>query len=204
FMVYGFIFYDSGHIDNTKLGLLLFASFFITNGLFVNYGQFLFGWQSAHFDGLLSNKIELKDFIKAKFLLFTIFSSATFILCSLYGLMNWRFIALQLAAYLYTIGFGTVIILYFATMNCKRMDISLNARFNWQGSSYIQWVMSIPLFLIPTLLYLPFNYFHLPYYGVGAVAVFGLITLLMRSFWIDLLSKKLIKQRYKIAEGFRE
>jgi Family of unknown function (DUF5687) len=203
-MLYGFMFYTKTALSKNEFGRLFFAAFLITGISVVNYGQLMFAWQSPHFDGLLSNKISIKDFIKAKFLLFTLMGSIAFLLSCFYGLISWKLILLELAAYLYNVGFGTVIILFFATMNYKRIDLSKASRFNYEGSSWVQWVLAIPLMLIPVMLYLPFGLLNEPAMGISAVALFGLTTLLLRNMWIALLVKQFNNQRYKIAAGFRE
>jgi hypothetical protein len=204
FLAYGFIFYKGPMIEKDEFGKLLFAALFMTGVGILTYGQFMFAWQSTHFDGLLVSKINFKDFIKAKFLLFTISSTVITILASFYGLMSYKLLLLHAAAYLYNIGFSTVIVLYFATINYKRLDLTKSASFNWQGLSAAQFILILPVVLLPLLIYMPFGYMNKPYWGLAAVASFGLITLLMRDFWINLLVKKLEKNRYKIAEGFRE
>jgi membrane protein YdbS with pleckstrin-like domain len=118
--------------------------------------------------------------------------------------MSWKIVLIEFAVYLYNIGFSTVIVLFFAMYNYKRLDITKKASFNWQGSGATQWIMSIPLLLFPYLIYLPFYFTKQPYWGIAAIGIFGIITLLMRNVFINLLTKKFEKQRYKIAEGFRE
>ena len=204
FLAYGFIFYKGPMIEKDEFGKLLFAALFMTGIGILTYGQFMFAWQSTHFDGLLVSKIDFKDFIKAKFLLFTISSTIITILASFYGFMSYKLLLLHAAAYLYNIGFATVIVLYFATLNYKRLDITKSASFNWQGIGATQWILGLPFILTPIFIYMPFGIMNKPYWGLGAIALFGLITLLMRNFWVDLLVKKFEKQRYKIAEGFRE
>ena len=204
FLAYGLFFYKGPQLEKDEFATMLFAAVFITGISIIMYGQFMFAWQSAHFDGLLANKINLKDFIKAKFLLFTISCTIISLLSTVYGFMSWKLLLLHLAAYLYNIGFGTVIVLWFATKNYKRLDLTKGASFNWQGTSAVQWIMGIPLLLLPFVIYMPFGLNDLPYWGLLALSLFGLITLLMRSFWVNWLTDILIKKRYKIAEGFRE
>lgn len=204
FLAYGFLFYKVPALDKNEFGSMLFAAVFMTGITIISYGQFMFAWQSTHFDGLLVNKIDFKNFIKAKFLLFTISCTIITILASFYGFMSYKLLLLHLAAYLYNIGFATVIVLYFATMNYKRLDITKSASFNWQGVGATQYILGLPLILVPVILYLPFGLLDKPYWGLAAIGIFGLITLLMRNYWINLLVKKFEKQRYKIAEGFRE
>jgi hypothetical protein len=164
----------------------------------------MYAWQSSHFDGLLSNKINYKDFIKAKFLLFTISSTLITILSSFYGFMSYKLLLLHLAAYIYNLGVGTVIVLYFANFNYKRLDITTSASFNWQGVGATQWLLGLPLLLLPLLIYVPFGILNLPFWGLATIAFLGLVGLVMRNFWVNVIVKKFEKQRYKIAEGFRE
>ncbi len=51
----------------------------------------------------------------------------------LYGFISWKLILVHLSVYLYNIGFGSVIILFFANFNRKRLDLSKGTTFNWQG-----------------------------------------------------------------------
>ncbi len=204
FLLYGFLFYKQAAISENKFGQMMFGAIFMTGVSIIIYGQFMFAWQSAHFDGLLVNKINFKNYIKAKFLLFTIASTVITLLASFYGFLSPKLLVLQLAAYLYNIGFGTVIVLYLATYNYKRIDITKAATFNYQGTGATQWLLMFPYALTPILIYLPFGILDLPYYGLIAVGTFGLIMLLMRGFWVNFITSKFEKQRYKIAEGFRE
>jgi len=97
-----------------------------------------------------------------------------------------------------------VMVLFLATYNYKRIDVSRSASFNWQGMGATQWISIFPFILLPILIYWAFNLFHLPYVGLGAIGLFGLVMLLMRGFWVNFIVKRFEQQRYKIAEGFRE
>ncbi|RZK40846.1 MAG: hypothetical protein EOO90_13570 [Pedobacter sp.] len=204
FLGYGLLFYKKELIDSNSFGMMIFAAVFITGIIILFYGQFMFAWQSTHFDGLLSAKIDLKDFIKAKLLLFTISSTVITLISTVYGFISLKLIALHFAAYLYNIGFGSVMVLYFATFNNKRLDITNGATFNWQGVGGSQLLLSLPYLAVPMLIYLPFGLMDMPFVGVTVLGVFGLIMLLMRNFWISFITKKLVEKKYIIAAGFRE
>ncbi len=204
FLAYGFIFYREELIAKNAFGMMLFAAVFVTSSSVLFYGQFMFAWQSTHFDGLLANKVNFKNFIRAKFLLFNIATTIVALISALYGFISLKLILLHLAAYLYTIGFGTVIVLYFATLNYKRLDITKSASFNWQGVGASQFILTIPYIAIPILIYMPFGLMNLPYIGLAVLGGFGFVMLLMRNFWINYITTRFIEKRYKIAEGFRE
>ncbi len=61
FLFYGFLFYRPEELDKSNFGIMLLAAILMTGISIVNYGQFMFAWQSAHFDGLLANKINFKE-----------------------------------------------------------------------------------------------------------------------------------------------
>jgi hypothetical protein len=164
----------------------------------------MFGWQGSHFDGLLVSRVNLRNFIKAKFLMFTLASTIMTLVVSLYGFMSWKILLVQFSAYLYNIGFGTVIILYFATRNYKAIDLSKSSGFNYQGVGASQFVLLLPYFLTPYLFYTPFAMVGLPYLGLGCISVVGLLLLITRSFWVEFILSELNKRKYKIAAGFRE
>jgi hypothetical protein len=203
FLFYGFIFYKAKPIAQDAFGQMMFGAVFMTGITIMIYGQHMFAWQSAHFDGLLTSRINLKDFIKAKFLLFTISATAITILASFYGFLSPKLLLLQLAAYLYNIGFGTVLVLYLATFNYKGMDLGKSATFNFQGVGSTQWILSFGYILVPFAIYLPFGIFDKPYLGLLILSLFGLAMLLLRNYWVGIIVKKFEQQRYKIAEGFR-
>lgn len=204
FIFYGFLFYKKDLLEKDAFAMMIFAAIFMTGSSITIYGQFMFGWQGAHFDGLLVNKVNRRNFIKAKFLMFTLSATIITLISGLYGFLSWKALIIQLAAYLYNIGFGTVVILYFATRNYKAIDLSKSSGFNYQGVGASQFVLLLPYFLIPYLFYIPFAALNLPYWGIFTIGFAGLIGLITRSYWIEFILKEFNKRKYKIAAGFRE
>jgi len=204
FLIYGLFFYTQKTIDVGRFTMLLFPAIFMTGNLTLLYGPFMFGWQSAEFDGILAGKTNMKAFFKAKFLLFIIGSTILTAVVSLYGFISWKILAIQFAMYFYNIGVTTIIVLYLATRNYKALDLSKGSTMNWQGVSGSTMLQSIPLLLSPYLIYFPISLISNPYWGLAAIAITGLAGLFTQNFWIDTLIQKFNKRKYKIAEGFRQ
>ena len=204
FLFYGFIFYKEQYIKEGWWGALMAGGIFLT-GLFVsNYGQFLFAWQSAHFDGLMASNLSVKTYIKSKFALFTAVCTIVLLLTSLYGLMSWKLLLIQLAGYLYNVGIHTVIAVFFATHSYKGIDISKGSAFNYQGMSAEKWVYAMIVFLVPMIIYWPFALFINSWAGILALGIMGLLSFLLQDWWVDVLTKEFFKRKYKILSGFRE
>jgi hypothetical protein len=204
FIFYGLLFYKQKELDQNNFGLMLFAAIFMTGNMVLLYGQFMFGWQSSEFDGLLSNKVSIRNFFRAKLLLFTLASTVLTAVVSLYGFISWKILVLQFAAYFFSIGIAPIVVMYMATFNYKAIDMKSGSSFNWQGVGATSMLMSLPVFLLPYVFYVPFNMIGKPFWGLATLGIAGLIGFLSRSFWIDFLVSAFNKRKYKIAEGFRE
>lgn len=201
FLFYGLIFYTNKQYGD---GWKLFCGLFMTGVFIINYGQFMFSWQAAHFDGILVSKTNLKDFLKAKFLLFTTFSTVAFILTLPYVYFGWRVLAINFVMYLWNIGINTTLVLYFANRNYKRIDLSRGASFNWEGVGGTQLLLSLPLMATPYVIYGPFALLHYPNAGLAVMALISLIFIFSRNWWTNKLYADFTLKKYAIAEGFRK
>lgn len=201
FMLYGLLFYNNPKYDG--YGHIVFCGMLMTGIFITNYGQFMFSWQSAHFDGVLASRIEPQDFFKSKILLFDVFSTFCFLFTIPYVYFGWKVLIVHFVMYLWNIGVNTIIVLYFANQNYKRIDLSKGGSFNWEGVGASQLILSIPLLLAPSLIYLPLSYFDYPEIGLAVFAIIGLIFIFSREFWLNKLVAIFNRKRYLIAEGFR-
>lgn len=156
-LIYALTFFTGGAEGNHgfKISYLLIA-FIITSVFQISYGQFMFAWQSSHFDALMVSPIKTSDYIRAKFLLFNVSGAMTVMFCLLFALISWKIVFAMLCMALYSAGFATVIVLFFAAYNKKRLELSRGVVFNYQGSGVTQWIMAIPVAVIPLL-----NFYHI-------------------------------------------
>ena len=200
FMFYGLIFYTNAQYGE---GLKVFVGMFMTGIFIISYGQFMYSWQASHFDGLLVSKINFTDFLKAKYLLFTLISTGFFLLTTPYVYFGWHVLLVHFIMFLWNIGVNTTMVLFFANRNYRRIDLSRGAAFNWEGVSGNQWILSIPLLITPYILYGPLALLGHADIGLAVLGITGLIFVATRSFWIKQLQADFYTKRYQIAEGFR-
>ena len=202
FMFYGLIFYRNPQFAS-GYAAAIFCGMFMTGIFIINYGQFLFSWQSAHFDGILAHKMDVRNFFKAKFLLFSLFSTVALLLTIPYVYFGVKILLIQFIMYLWNLGVNTLIVLYFANKNYKRIDLTKSASFNWEGVGATQWLLSIPLLVGPFVLYLPFMWLGFPQIGLGVIALTGVCFIVTREYWLNKLVDEFNRSKYEIAEGFR-
>ena len=202
-LLYGFIFYPKYLQTNNYTMLFLFA--LIITGLFIsNYGQFLFAWQSSHFDGMMSYNINMKQYIKAKFSLFVTVCSLQFLLASFYGFMGWHILPIQLAAFLYSIGVNSFITIYAATFNYKYLDLTKSASMNFQGVGGLQWLQSLLISFGPVLVFFLLNKFCGFWVAIVSISVLGIAGVAFNEMIINWLVGQFNIRKHKILEGFRE
>jgi hypothetical protein len=200
FMFYGLIFYTNKSLGQSWF---LFAGMYMTGAFVVNYGQFMFGWQASHFDGILVSKVSFSDFVKAKYLLFTVVCVIAFLLTTPYVYFGWHILLVHFVMCIWNIGVTTTIVLFFANRNYKRIDLSKGAAMNWEGVGASQLLLTFPLILTPYIVYGPFAAFKHPDIGLALLAIIGAIAIITRNYWIKQLEADYYSKRYKIAEGFR-
>lgn len=200
FMLYGLLFYTK---TNPNESLMIFAGLFMTGIFIINYGQFMFSWQAAHFDGILSSRISVEDFFKSKFLLFTLFSTATLLLTTPYVYFGWKILLAHTMLYLWNIGVSSLIVLLFANWNYKYIDLSKGSSFNWEGVGASQFIIGIPLFIFPLVVYFLTSLIFNQITAMLALGFVGLLFIVTRQFWLAKLVKLFKDKRYTIAEGFR-
>ncbi len=202
-LLYGFLFYPRYIESGNDAALFLFA--LLITGVFIsNYGQFLFAWQSSHFDGMMSYNINMKQYIKAKFILFVVVCTFQFLMASFYGLMSWRILPIQLAAFLYGIGVNSFATIYVATFNYRYLNLSKSASMNFQGIGSVQWLQSLLFSFGPALVFYLLNKFIGFWVAILSISSLGIIGLAFHEMIINWLVGQFNIRKHKILEGFRE
>jgi hypothetical protein len=203
FVLYGFFFYPNP-MYKEQIGWLLFVGTFMTGGMTMNYLNYAFGYESNHFDGILTSRVDMDLYMKAKLSIGLLINTVCFIITIPYVLFSYDILLINTVAYLFNMGFLAYLLLFMATFNKKRMDLSKGSSFNYQGIGLMNWLVLIPAFLLPILIYTPFGMMGYKYAGLAAIGLIGLIGLLTRKFWMKMIEKAFYTRKYEMAEGFRE
>lgn len=202
-LFYGMIFYtNEKYLEG--YGMLIFVGIFVTGAPMFNYGQFIPGWQSGHFDALLTRPITTYQFIHAKFWMFAPAVLLAFVLTLPYVFFGYKVLLINLAACLFNIGVNSFLIFYFAVLNKERLDLSSGSAFNWQGVGASKFVMMLPLILLPILIYTPFGFLDIPEWGIFSVGLVGLLGIVFHKQLLALTTRRFVENKYKLASGFRQ
>jgi hypothetical protein len=84
------------------------------------------------------------------------------------------------------------------------MDLSRGAAFNYQGLGATHWLSMLPAFLLPVLIYVPFNLLGYSRAGLLFIGAIGVAGLLFHKSLLNLVLKQFLKRKHAMAAGFRE
>lgn len=203
FVLYGFFFYPTP-VYREQVGWLLFVGVFMTGGMTMNYLNYAFGYESNYFDGILTRRIDMDIYLRAKLTIGMLIDTFCYIITIPYLFFGYDILIINTVAYLFNIGLLSFLLLYMATYNKKRMDLSKGSSFNYQGVGLMNWLVLIPAFLLPVLIYAPFGLTGNKYAGLATIGIIGITGLLTRKFWVRAIEKNFFSRKYEMAEGFRE
>ena len=203
FLLYGLFFYPQDVYSNA-MGLLVFVGIFVTGGFLIAYGQYLMAWESSHFDFILSSNIGILDYFKAKYFLLVIPTLILYVFTIPYMYFGMKIFWVNFAALFYNLGINAPLLLYMASFNKKRMDLSKSAMMNYQGVGANNFVLVIPLLAVPGLIYWPVSVFFGYTPAVLTIGGLGLLGLLFNQSLIKMAVNNFNKRRYNIAEGYRQ
>ena len=218
FAFYGLIFYTQ-EIYAEGYAWLLFVGIFTTGIFMINYGQFLVSWESSYFDGILTRAYEMETYYRSKYYLLVVSSIFMFIITLpvvYFGItylgpenisaneLIVKVLWINTATFFYNMGINSAVLLFASTYNKKPIDLSKGSAFNYQGTGAAQWVIVIPLMVVPMLLFQAFNVFGAPDLGLGVLAGMGLIGLALHKLFIKQTIKNFKEKKYINAAGYRQ
>lgn len=202
-LFYGLLFYPQQDFDE-MMGFKVVIGWLMTGAMIFNYLMYAFSYESNYFDALLAHNVDMRQYFRMKIRLAMLIGSVSFVLTIPYVYFGWEILLINFCLYIYNIGFMSYLLLFMATYNKKRMDLSKSAVFNYQGIGASNWLTMIPVMVLPIIVYTAFDAFDLKYLGIICISLLGVIALLFNNSLIQLLIKQFEKRKYIMAEGFRK
>ncbi|MFA6025604.1 MAG: DUF5687 family protein [Ignavibacteriaceae bacterium] len=184
--------------------MIVFWTIFIISYAALMYGQYLFAWEGGYFDFILSQKVNIKKYIEAKYYIMAAASFLAFAIMMVYIYMSIDLLWLNIAALFYSLGVNSVFILFLGTYNRKRMDLNASMMSQQGRDGFKQFLRNIPMILLMLAIYFALTWLGLKDYMPFAFGGIGLIALLFHKQLMDLSIKNFEKHRYEMAVGFRE
>jgi len=203
-LFYGLIFFTNPMYVEGNSVILVFASIFITGMFLMNFGQFVPAWDSAYFNLLMSQNISMRQYLNSKRILLLLSIGLLTILSVPYFYFGWKIGLLLLVGGVYNAGFNIPVLLYLCTFNKKRIDLEKSAMMNYQGMGFAQWLMIVPMMLVPMGIFGLVNYLVSFSIAVGVLFCLGVIGLVFQNYIFSKLVNVFKKRKYVMVIGFQQ
>lgn len=127
-----------------------------------------------------------------------------FVLSIPYVYFGWKILLAHFAAALYNIGVNTHVILIGGSYNRKKIDLSQRAAFNYQGTGAVQWLIGIPLMLLPLAIF-GITYALLSFeIACSVLSLLGIIGIVLHPKLMTYIVKKYQNSKYKMIGAFAQ
>jgi hypothetical protein len=203
FLLYGFFFYPQSSYINIS-AMLIFIGIFISGGFMMTYGNYLISWESSYFDALLTKSFDFQKYFQAKYSLLATVTIFSYFITIPYLFFDIKLLYINTACFLFNLGININFVLFFAMNNKKFLDLSKSATFNYQGVGVSNFIVVLPMMLMPILIYLPFSFMDLPQIGWIVIAVIGLLGIAFYKPIHSIILRRFYIKKYEMAEGFRQ
>jgi len=202
-LVYGLIFYMTGTYGPTST-IYIFAGIFITGAFLSNFGQFIPAWDSEYYSMMMAQNIPLRKYLESKAGLISVSVVVMFLLSTPYVYFGWQALAINFACALYNLGVNLPVVLFFGSFNKKRIDLTKSAFGNMQGTSATQFLILIPLIVVPSVLYFIMKTFVSFEAATATLSILGLVGFALKKPLFDKITQAYQKRKYAMIAGFSE
>lgn len=206
FLFYGVIFYGDGAFGDQGEAqfMSVFLGIFITGVFIIQYGQLFLSWNSNTFDFYMSRPHGLSTLIRGKYLLFVLISFACFLLTVPYVFYGIDVLIAHTAMFLFNIGVTIHLVVNLALWKPKPMDLDKGSFFNYEGIGLAQYLMFVPLLVVPYAIYLPLYFLSGHNMGLAALAGMGIVGIIFNEKITQFAINRLKRDKYFISSSFRQ
>lgn len=203
FLAYGLLIYTNPHYKDTP-AFFVVVGVLMTGVFMLNFGQFVPSWDSNYYGMMMSQNIPMKQYLASKAGLMSVSVIVLAILSTPYLYFGWNVLAINLSCAVYNLGVNIPILLFAGSYNKKRIDLEKSPFMNYQGTGATQWIVGLPLMLLPALIFFAFYKLVNVESATVAIATLGIIGLVFRSFILSKIADGYIKRKYETINGFKQ
>lgn len=202
-LLYGLFFYPNPMYRESEY-LFAFIGIFVTGIFLINFGQFIPAWDSGYYKMLMSQNIPYKNYLKSKHTLMTLSVIILFVLSIPYVYFGWKILAAHFAAAIYNIGINTHVILFGGSFNRKKIALDQKAAFNYQGTGAVQWLIGIPLMLVPMAIFGLINWLINFETAVITLVSIGILGIVLHQKIMNVIVSKYQNSKHKMIDAFSQ
>jgi len=195
-----------GIIDGEHNIFLELMFFILILGFFpVLYGQNIFNWESAFFDGKMARESNFTDYLCSKFYLMGFISLIVFIPTIVLFIKHNEYPLLYSSVFLFVNGFINLFVILAGAFNKGRINLNEHYFLNYQGFSTIQLILPVFILIFPVILLKILE----SIVGLQAMIIIcslagGFMIIFHKFFIREFIEPLFMKRKYINLDGFRK
>ena len=201
FVAYGLLFFTNEEAYAPDSAWFVFLGIFMSGIFTINYGQFMWSWNTNQMDFFFTRPMAMYSWIKSRYQLILFSCILSIILSIPYVYFGWHALWIVLAGGFYNIGINIPLMMRMSLWSPKPINLNQSSMFNYSGAGIAQWIMGIPLLLGPYVFYTPFALIFNNNAGLMAVGAAGIIGFSLRDIFIKYMVKELQKNKYSLVKN---
>lgn len=202
-LLYGLFFYPQP-MYRDMVWLFPFIGIFVTGIFLINFGQFIPAWDSGYYKMLMSQNIKYEQYLRSKFILMVLSVVIMFVLSIPYVYFGWKILLAHFAAAIYNIGVNSHVMLYGGSFNRKKIDLNQRAAFNYQGTGAVQWIIGLPLMILPMLIFALINWLVGFEAGIATLILLGVAGIIFHKKMMTSITQRYLNAKYKMIDAFSQ
>lgn len=202
-LAYGLIFYTNEAYDGMP-AWKIFLGIFMTGIFMINFGQFIPAWDSTYYPLMMAQNIPLKEYLRSKAALMYLSVLVLFLGTLPYAYFGIEIVFAHLAAAVYNAGINIPVMLYTGSFNKKRIDLEKSVFLNYQGTGAAQWLVAIPVMLVPILIWYLVYKITNPATANLVLGGIGITGILLNSTLMDFITRAYQERKYEAINGFKQ
>jgi hypothetical protein len=184
--------------------VFVFVGIFMTGIFMINFGQFIPAWDSSYYSMMMAQNIPLKQYLNAKAALIIFSIVILTILTTPYVFFGYKILVINIVCAIYNIGINVPVLLFAGSFNRKRIDLEKSPFMNYQGTGAAQWLVGLPLLIMPILIFWVLNKFVSFEVATIVLAALGLLGIIFKKAIMEQITEAYRKNKYAMINGFKQ
>jgi hypothetical protein len=206
FLFYGLLFFTNMIEAYQNPAMQVFAGIFVSGGFLFTFGQFVPSWDSSYYQLMMSQNIQYKEYLSAKWWLIVIATVLATILASFYIAFGWHVYMLIVVGAIYNIGVNSHLVLWGGAYVKTPIDLasSRGAFGDKQAFNVKTLLISVPKLLVPMILYAVGYYVYSAEVGLVLVALAGVLGFALRNKMFTIIERVYRTEKYKTIDAYKQ
>lgn len=205
FLFYGLLIFSQDMYRNSD-SWMIFAGVFISGGFLFSFGGFVPSWDSAYYPLMMSQNIKYREYLLSKWWLMMVATITSMILSSFYILLDPKYYWAILAGGIYNIGINGYVVLFGGAYTKTPIDLSSGKKpfGDKRAFNYITILLAIPKIVFPIFIFWVFKLIYNAQAGLIAIAVTGVLGVLLRNPALYLIEKIYKEEKYDTLLAYKK